>query len=106
MTVSNDARELQPKARTIDLSSQGTGQRFYAVIHTSPYHSIRPETVYPEFLTVIFKARDFSHAVDFAHAMAVIIQIGHDVHRATVKEVGETKFDHVTRPAERPMVGA
>jgi len=102
----SDAREKQPRYKTIDLTAHGCAHRYYAVIRTSPYSSIKPEDVHPEYLTVIFKARDFDHAADFAKAMATIIQIGHDVHQATVQEVGRTKFDHVTRPAERPVVGA
>ena len=106
MMGSSDARELQPKAKTIDLSAQGSGMPFYAVIKTEAYHGVDLAKVYPELLTVRFRARDFSHAVEFAKAMATIIQLGHDVHRALVKEVGEPKFDHITRPAERPVVGA
>lgn len=106
MTVSNDARELQPKCKTIDLREQGKGKSFYAVMRTWPYHSLDQAKVYPELLTVRFLSEDFDRAVYLANAMATIIQIGHDVHRSMVIEVGEAKFDHVTRAAERPVVAA
>lgn len=102
----SDARELQPKVKSIDLTSQGTGDRFYAVIRTDTYHGIKPEVVYPETLTVVFKVPDFDRAVQFAKAMATIIQLGHDVHRSEVREVGRARFPENTPPQARPVIGA
>lgn len=102
----SDARELQPKFKTIDLASQGTGDRFYAVIRTRTYFSIKPEVVYPETLTVVFRVPDFDRAVQFANAMATIIQQAHDVHRSQVDEVGRARFPENTPPEARPVIGA
>jgi len=102
----SDVRELQPKFKTMDLTSQGSGDRFYAVIRTDTYHGIKPEVVYPETLTVVFKVPDFDRAVQFAKAMATIIQLGHDVHRSQVCEVGQARFPEDIAPQARPVVGA
>lgn len=102
----SDAREPQPRVKTLDLASQGSGDRFYTVIRTSPYSSIKPEAVYPETLTVVFRVPDFDRAVQFAKAMATIIAQAHDVHRSVVDEVGRARFPENTPPQARPVIGA
>lgn len=102
----SDAREKQPRFKTIDLTAQGSGDRFYAVIRTSPYSSIRPEDVYPETLTIVFNVPDYDRAVQFAKAMATIIQIGHDVHQSKVQQVGGARYGCDLPPQAHPVVGA
>lgn len=84
MKLPNDARDPQPKAKVLNLTKMGSGSLFQAVICTWPYSSLDPQYVYPEELTVNFRARDFRHAVDFADAMSVIIAQGHDVWQSNV----------------------
>jgi hypothetical protein len=102
----SDAREKQPRFKTVDLTSQGKGDRFYAVIRTSPYSSIKSEVVYPHTLTVVFRVPDFDGAVQFAKAIATIIELAHDVHRSIVQEVGKARLPENMPPHQRPMVGA
>lgn len=84
MKLPNDAREPQPKSKVINLSAQGSGPLFEAMICTWPYSSLDPQFVYPEQLTVSFRAQDFRRAMDFAEAMATIIALGHDVWQSKV----------------------
>ncbi|XAI96236.1 hypothetical protein [Microcystis phage Mae-JY29] len=100
-----DAREKQPKFKTIDLEKQGIGDRYYAIIQTSTYSSIKIEDVYPQTLTVTFRAPLFARAVEFAQALAVIIQTAHDVHKSEVCEVGRARFRENLPPQARPVVG-
>ncbi len=87
-----DARALQPHKATLDLSRQSRGDLFFALIDTAPYSGLKSEKVYVRELTVRFRARDFAHAVDFAQAMAIVIQQGHDVWQSKVRFVGDQDF--------------
>ena len=89
MTTSNDARTPQPYRATLDLSGQGKGGIFFALIETAPYSGLKSEQVYVRELTVRFRAQDFAHAVTFAQAMAVVIEQGHDVWKSTVRQVAD-----------------